>query len=131
MTSSWKTTGAVISRPATDASMPGCWSSISSCSSGRSITATSIGADSGRGSVFRRSAREGHHGGEISIDYGNTESALPPRRDRPERVRRGDLGVPVDAAGGVMTLAEAIAFWIFIIMTVAFFVWVGYLAYKK
>jgi len=30
-----------------------------------------------------------------------------------------------------MTLAEAIAFWIFIIMTVAFFVWVGYLAYKK
>src|SRR5881296_2946660 len=36
--------------------MPGCWSSISSCSSGRSITPTSIGADSGRGSVFRRSA---------------------------------------------------------------------------
>ncbi len=30
-----------------------------------------------------------------------------------------------------MTVAEAIAFWIFIIMTVAFFVWVGYLAYKK
>jgi hypothetical protein len=30
-----------------------------------------------------------------------------------------------------MTLAEAIAFWIFIIMTVAFFVWVGYLALKK
>ena len=30
-----------------------------------------------------------------------------------------------------MTLAEAIAFWIFIIMTVAFFVWVGYLARKK
>jgi hypothetical protein len=30
-----------------------------------------------------------------------------------------------------MTLAEAIAFWIFIIMTVAFFVWVGYLAFKK
>jgi hypothetical protein len=30
-----------------------------------------------------------------------------------------------------MTLAEAIAFWIFIIMTVAFFLWVGYLAFKK
>jgi hypothetical protein len=30
-----------------------------------------------------------------------------------------------------MTLAEAIAFWIFIVMTVAFFVWVGYLAFKK
>jgi hypothetical protein len=30
-----------------------------------------------------------------------------------------------------MTLAEAIAFWIFIIMTVAFFVWVGYLTFKK
>jgi hypothetical protein len=30
-----------------------------------------------------------------------------------------------------MTLAEAIAFWIFIVMTVAFFVWVGYLAVKK
>jgi hypothetical protein len=30
-----------------------------------------------------------------------------------------------------MTLAESIAFWIFIIMTVAFFVWVGYLALKK
>jgi len=30
-----------------------------------------------------------------------------------------------------MTVAEAIAFWIFIIMTVAFFVWVGYLALKK
>ena len=30
-----------------------------------------------------------------------------------------------------MTLAEAVAFWIFIIMTVVFFVWVGYLAFKK
>ncbi len=30
-----------------------------------------------------------------------------------------------------MTLAEGIAFWIFVIMTVAFFVWVGYLAVKK
>jgi len=30
-----------------------------------------------------------------------------------------------------MTLAEGIAFWIFIVMTVAFFVWVGYLAVKK
>ncbi len=30
-----------------------------------------------------------------------------------------------------MTLAESIAFWIFIIMTVAFFVWVGYLALRK
>ncbi len=29
-----------------------------------------------------------------------------------------------------MTLAEGIAFWIFIIMTVAFFVWVAYLAFK-
>jgi hypothetical protein len=30
-----------------------------------------------------------------------------------------------------VTLAEGIAFWIFIIMTVSFFVWVGYLAVKK
>jgi len=30
-----------------------------------------------------------------------------------------------------VTLAEGIAFWIFIIMTVGFFVWVGYLAVKK
>jgi hypothetical protein len=30
-----------------------------------------------------------------------------------------------------MTTAEAIAFWIFVVMTVAFFVWVGYLAIKR
>jgi hypothetical protein len=30
-----------------------------------------------------------------------------------------------------MTMAEAIAFWIFVIMTVGFFVWVGYLAFKE
>jgi hypothetical protein len=30
-----------------------------------------------------------------------------------------------------MTLPEAIAFWIFIVMTVAFFVWVAYLAARK
>jgi hypothetical protein len=30
-----------------------------------------------------------------------------------------------------MTIAETIAFWIFIVMTVAFFAWVGYLAIKK
>ena len=30
-----------------------------------------------------------------------------------------------------MTKVEAIAFWIFIIMTVAFFAWVAYLASKK
>ena len=30
-----------------------------------------------------------------------------------------------------MTLAESIAFWIFIVMTVSFFVWVAYLAFKK
>ncbi len=30
-----------------------------------------------------------------------------------------------------MTTAESIAFWIFVIMTVAFFVWVGYLALSK
>jgi hypothetical protein len=30
-----------------------------------------------------------------------------------------------------MTTPEGIAFWIFITMTVAFFVWVGYLAFKK
>ena len=29
-----------------------------------------------------------------------------------------------------MTLAESIAFWIFIVMTVGFFAWVAYLAYK-
>jgi hypothetical protein len=31
----------------------------------------------------------------------------------------------------VMTLSESIAFWIFIVMTVSFFVWVAYLALKK
>ncbi len=30
-----------------------------------------------------------------------------------------------------MTLAESIAFWIFIVMTVSFFAWVAYLAFKK
>lgn len=30
-----------------------------------------------------------------------------------------------------MTTAEAIAFWIFVVMTVAFFVWVAYLALRK
>ena len=30
-----------------------------------------------------------------------------------------------------MTTAESIAFWIFVIMTVAFFVWVAYLAFSK
>jgi len=30
-----------------------------------------------------------------------------------------------------MTLPEGIAFWIFIVMTISFFVWVGYLAFKK
>jgi hypothetical protein len=30
-----------------------------------------------------------------------------------------------------MTTAEAIAFWIFVIMTVGFFVWVAYLASRK
>ena len=30
-----------------------------------------------------------------------------------------------------MTVAETIAFWIFIVMTCAFFVWVAYLAFKK
>lgn len=30
-----------------------------------------------------------------------------------------------------MTTAEAIAFWIFIVMTVGFFAWVGWLALKK
>ena len=30
-----------------------------------------------------------------------------------------------------MTTAEAIAFWIFIVMTVGFFVWVAWLAFKK
>jgi hypothetical protein len=30
-----------------------------------------------------------------------------------------------------MTTAEAIAFWIFIVMTVGFFVWVAWLALKK
>jgi len=30
-----------------------------------------------------------------------------------------------------MTLSETIAFWIFVIMTVAFFVWVAYLAFRK
>jgi len=30
-----------------------------------------------------------------------------------------------------MTLSEGIAFWIFIAMTVSFFAWVAYLAFKK
>jgi hypothetical protein len=30
-----------------------------------------------------------------------------------------------------MTLPEAIAFWIFIVMTVGFFVWVAWLAFRK
>jgi len=30
-----------------------------------------------------------------------------------------------------MTTSEGIAFWIFIVMTVAFFVWVAYLAFKR
>lgn len=30
-----------------------------------------------------------------------------------------------------MSWSEGIAFWIFIIMTVSFFVWVAYLAFKK
>jgi len=30
-----------------------------------------------------------------------------------------------------MTLPEAIAFWIFVVMTVAFFLWVAYLAVRK
>jgi hypothetical protein len=30
-----------------------------------------------------------------------------------------------------MTLYEAIAFWIFIVMTVGFFVWVAWLALRK
>jgi hypothetical protein len=30
-----------------------------------------------------------------------------------------------------MTTAESIAFWIFTIMTVGFFAWVGYLALKE
>ncbi len=30
-----------------------------------------------------------------------------------------------------MTLAEGIAFWIFVVMTVAFFVWVAWLAWKR
>ena len=30
-----------------------------------------------------------------------------------------------------MTLAEGIAFWIFIVMTVAFFAWVAYVAFRK
>lgn len=30
-----------------------------------------------------------------------------------------------------MTTAEALAFWIFIVMTVGFFAWVAYLALKK
>lgn len=30
-----------------------------------------------------------------------------------------------------MSVAESIAFWIFIVMTCLFFVWVAYLAFKK
>jgi hypothetical protein len=29
-----------------------------------------------------------------------------------------------------MTTAEALAFWIFVVMTVGFFAWVAYLAFK-
>jgi len=31
----------------------------------------------------------------------------------------------------MMTLPEGIAFWIFIVMTISFCVWVAYLAFKK
>lgn len=31
----------------------------------------------------------------------------------------------------MMTMSEGLAFWIFIVMTVSFFVWVAYLALKK
>lgn len=30
-----------------------------------------------------------------------------------------------------MTIAEAIAFWIFVVMTVGFFAWVAYLAVRR
>lgn len=30
-----------------------------------------------------------------------------------------------------MTILESIAFWIFVVMTVGFFVWVAWLAFKK
>jgi hypothetical protein len=30
-----------------------------------------------------------------------------------------------------MTTSESIAFWIFVTMTIAFFIWVAYLAFKK
>jgi hypothetical protein len=30
-----------------------------------------------------------------------------------------------------MTLSEAIAFWIFVVITVGFFVWVAWLAFRK
>lgn len=30
-----------------------------------------------------------------------------------------------------MTLSQAIAFWIFVVMTIGFFVWVAYLALRK
>jgi hypothetical protein len=33
--------------------------------------------------------------------------------------------------GSMMTLPEGLAFWIFIVMTVSFFVWVAYLAIKR
>jgi len=31
----------------------------------------------------------------------------------------------------MMSLPEGIAFWIFIVMTISFFAWVAYLAFKK
>jgi hypothetical protein len=41
------------------------------------------------------------------------------------------IGVPCFRIGEYMTSSEELAFAIFIIMTVAFFIWVAYLAVKK
>jgi hypothetical protein len=68
---------------------------------------------------------EGKHGGKIAVGTGSVESDLPRHRTGVERVRCGAR------LGGMMTLSEGIAFWIFIIMTVSFFAWVAYLAFTK
>ena len=40
------------------------------------------------------------------------------------------MSLPVSNLPSI-TLPEAIAFWIFVVMTVAFFIWVAYLAARK
>ena len=66
------------------------------------------------------------------LGAGTLEIPSPPGRGW--RIAPGEGGLRVGGEvfeGDKMTTSEAIAFWIFVIMTMAFFIWVGYLAFKK